>query len=60
MNRKENLIANVLYGIAADLELFGHEPHMRLTIADRARRFATKELHGTDPFAETRTTPSEG
>jgi hypothetical protein len=47
---RDNLIANVLYGIAADLDAYGHDAGMRLSLADRARRFATNELGGSDPF----------
>jgi hypothetical protein len=47
---RDNLIANVLYGIAADLESFGDDYGMRLSLIDRARRFATNELGGADPF----------
>jgi hypothetical protein len=56
--KKEHLIANVLYGIASDLEVFGDDPGARLSIADRARRFATNELGGIDPFRAAPTAPT--
>lgn len=49
-NHRENLIANALYGIAQDLDLYGHDLGMRLSIADRARRLARNELGVSDPF----------